>query len=307
MPFFVLKGALLQCSRGDEASFLEVTDPKGEGYMAGKNVANIEDCWPLTNIQPFGQCRSLLNPSVLAATTANNGVLKTMPCVFPCAPAGVLWENGTDPKLYIRGASVLMNDATLYCRFGGTIEVTDEYKGEVEAGVTSGLTLDLDGSIFGGDYDRGPGTKYINEYGRLLYQRRDGAAGRVLIVLDNDVSRLENGLRQVKKEGQLNDPDNYYLLGIGMTGEQYTKPKKFPYIDYQNAYEDGYSGDSSRISRRETQIGGLAASQIVDDEMWVVKEIVKDGLNDGISDREKGLIDRFHPTVRITGSPLIVL
>jgi len=289
---------------GDVCPSLRVTDPEGKGFVVGKNAANIEDCEPYKNIESFGQCKSLAYPPTAAATAANYGVLKTTYC-NPTPLNGIKWVNGTNPKLYIRGAPVLMSDAKLNCMFGGIIEIKEEYAGDAAAATgASALTLDLDGSLFGRDHERGPGTQYINDKGQLFYRRMDGAAGRVFIVLNKDIPQLESRLRQEKNEGQLNDPDNYYLI-IGLTGEQYTKTKeKYPYPDCKKAYRAGYENDRIEITRIYTQIISLRGC--MDEELWNVANMVEESLNQGIEDREKGRINLYNPTARITGTPMLV-
>jgi hypothetical protein len=90
-------------------------------------MATIMDYKSMMNIQSFGQCKSLANPIVAAATAANYGVLREMPCipntVFP-------WLKGK-MDVTIMGQAALMNDCKLFCAYAGVIEVADD--GQVAA------------------------------------------------------------------------------------------------------------------------------------------------------------------------------
>jgi hypothetical protein len=77
---YVVQGATLKCSCGDRTSKLQTPGRKNV-RIHNKLQANIMDFKPMTNIQPFGKCCSLANPTVAAATAANHGRLKKMPCV----------------------------------------------------------------------------------------------------------------------------------------------------------------------------------------------------------------------------------
>jgi len=302
MAFFVIKGAKLGCPNGDAESLLEVTDPKGEGYISGKSAANVMDFRPMVNIMPFGQCKSMGNPTVAAATAANYGKLQPMPCTPLFA---FEWENVTDPKIYVRGHPALMNDAKLTCMYLGPIEIKGEYAGEVGSGAT-GLTLDK--TIFGKDPDRGPGMKYINDKGQLLFERRNGVPC-INIVLDKDIPQLRSNLQNAKANYSLNNSNNLDLL-IGMSGEQYTQLKtnqnSNQFSQYKSGYRYGYYvDDDSGSSYIFASVGGGGRHGAISGN-----DAAKDrlqGVEAGKFDRENGYIDRFNPTARITGSPQIVL
>jgi len=84
-------------------------------------MGNITDFIPLANIEPFGECISLLNPLVLAATIAADGVLTPQPCV----PVTVVpWITGALDVL-VEGAPALDQEATLMCIWAGPINVVE--------------------------------------------------------------------------------------------------------------------------------------------------------------------------------------
>ena len=129
MSYYVVKGAKLKCSMGDSQSDLNVLSDKSV-FIEGKEKANIMDNKPMVNIQPFGQCQSLANPTVSAATAANQGVLKTMPCI-PNTTAP--WMPG-NTSVFVSGQPALMDDCKLMCMWAGMIEITDAGQTSVQTG-----------------------------------------------------------------------------------------------------------------------------------------------------------------------------
>ena len=121
MGTYVCKGAKLKCSFGSDQSDLGVMPPDTV-LLDGKSMANIQDSKPMMIIQPFGQCKSLVNPTVFAATTANYGVLREMPCI-PNTTAP--WIPGNMTTL-VKGQPALMNDDKLMCMWAGVIEITND-------------------------------------------------------------------------------------------------------------------------------------------------------------------------------------
>ena len=121
MPHYVCKGAQLKCSMGDSQSKLNIL-PGKMGCFGGEDMANIMDFKPMINIQPFGQCKSLANPTVAAATASNLGKLQPMPCIPNTTTP---WMNGKT-NVNANGFPVLMKNAKLICLWAGSIEITDE-------------------------------------------------------------------------------------------------------------------------------------------------------------------------------------
>lgn len=118
---YVVKGAKLKCNFGDQESQLQI--PVDNGILIhDKTQATIMDFKPMANIQPFGQCSSLSNPTVAAATAANHGRLKKM----PCQPVLTMpWINGnTDKK--VGQVPALLNQSTNMCMWCGRITVEDD-------------------------------------------------------------------------------------------------------------------------------------------------------------------------------------
>ncbi len=121
MPKFVCKGARLKCLWGSQESDLDVIHPVNDVSLGKSPIANIMDNKPMMNVKPFGQCKSLMNPVVAAATAANYGVLKEMPCL-----PGIVapWMPG-NPTVLIKGQPALMDNCKLTCIYGGMIQITN--------------------------------------------------------------------------------------------------------------------------------------------------------------------------------------
>ena len=118
---YVVAGATLSCTQGDQTSRL--TMPVSHGvYVKEKAQMNRMDFKPSVNIQPFGLCQTTANPSVAAATAANNGILTPM----PCTPVVTMpWINGKDDQL-IENSPALTNQSLNMCLYSGTIKVEDD-------------------------------------------------------------------------------------------------------------------------------------------------------------------------------------
>ncbi|MEC1180068.1 DUF4280 domain-containing protein [Metasolibacillus meyeri] len=118
---YVVAGATLSCSQGDQTSKLQMPVSHGV-YTKNKAQMNTMDFKPNTHVQPFGQCQALTNPVVAAATAANNGVLRPM----PCTPMLTMpWLNGKDDQL-IEGQPALTTQSTNMCLYCGTIRVEED-------------------------------------------------------------------------------------------------------------------------------------------------------------------------------------
>jgi hypothetical protein len=122
MAYYICKGAKLKCLMGSAQSELSVIHPAKIAYLHGEFMANIMDNKPMMNIKPFGQCKSMANPSVAAATAANYGRLQPMPCMPNIATP---WINGKTNVL-VKGQPALMNNCKLNCVWAGIIEITED-------------------------------------------------------------------------------------------------------------------------------------------------------------------------------------
>jgi len=120
MANYVVNNAQLKCSFGDAPGSFGVL-PDKMIQAGGQPMANIMDFKPMVNIKPFGQCKSIANPTVAAATAANYGKLQPMPCIpNTVAP----WMPGNMTVL-VKGQPALMDDCKLMCMWAGMIEVSN--------------------------------------------------------------------------------------------------------------------------------------------------------------------------------------
>ena len=119
MAMHVVNGALLQCSFGVAPSSLVVL-PVNKMMSSNQPAANIMDHKPMVNIQPFGMCSSLANPTVASATSSAAGVLTPMPCI-PATSSP--WVPGS-PTVMLANQPVLNNTSTCMCNWGGVITIT---------------------------------------------------------------------------------------------------------------------------------------------------------------------------------------
>ena len=119
MGLLACGGAMMQCSFGAAPSTLMVLPVNR--VLTMMPVANIMDNIPFVNVLPFGTCKSLANPAVLAATILAKGVLTQMPCTpMPAGP----WVPGV-PTVLIGNMPALDMTCKLMCAFGGVIQITN--------------------------------------------------------------------------------------------------------------------------------------------------------------------------------------
>lgn len=115
----VCSGSMLVCSMGAGTSPINVISTPGPAANpAMQSAANIMDNKPVVNIRPFGVCRSMSNPQVMAASASARGLVP-MPCM-PTIPAP--WAPG-DPMNRVRNAPALSKGSTLMCAWGGVITI----------------------------------------------------------------------------------------------------------------------------------------------------------------------------------------
>jgi hypothetical protein len=120
MALHSCNGATLLCSFGLAPSNLVVL-PINRTLTSNQPAANIMDHVPMMNIQPFGACTSLANPTVASATSAAMGVLTPMPCI-PNTP--MPWVPGAPMEL-LANLPALNNTSKLNCMWGGIISIVN--------------------------------------------------------------------------------------------------------------------------------------------------------------------------------------
>ena len=112
--------SLIQCSFGLVPTPLVVL-PDRTVLAEGMLMGNISDIVPFANIEPFGECISLANPEVLAATIAAAGILTPMPCI-PITPDPWLSES---LNVLVGGLPALDQTAIVMCIWAGVIHVVE--------------------------------------------------------------------------------------------------------------------------------------------------------------------------------------
>ena len=134
MAKYVCAGAKMKCSMGSKESDLGVIPVRPcQVKIKGKLAATIMDHKPFVNIKPFGQCQSLANPTVAAATAANYGRLQKMPCI-PNIVAP--WIAGKT-TVKICGEPMLLDNSKQTCMWAGMIEITNPGQDFVKEGAQS--------------------------------------------------------------------------------------------------------------------------------------------------------------------------
>jgi len=132
MAYYVCSGAKMKCSMGSHGANLCVMHPVEPVRVEGNPIAAMLDYKPMLNIKPFGQCRSLANPVVAAATAANYGRLQPMPCV----PNTTLPWIGAKMNVRIKGNPALLDTSKLMCMWAGIIEITNPGQKTMKEGCT---------------------------------------------------------------------------------------------------------------------------------------------------------------------------
>lgn len=121
MSNYVVQGAKLKCTFGDQESELKIPITH-DIYICNKPQANIMDSKPMINILPFGQCSSLANPTVAAATAACQGKLQKMPCI-PVIVAP--WFVGK-PTVLLQNIPAIIDSCKVMCMWAGCISIKDD-------------------------------------------------------------------------------------------------------------------------------------------------------------------------------------
>ena len=126
MAKYVCNGATLKCSMGLSPSTLIVIPPAVTTEK--KQMANMMDFVPVTNIPTFGMCNATANPAVAAATSAALGVHTPAPCV----PNIVAPWVGCKTNVLVRKSPALLKNSSLMCLWSGKIEVSVEGQSTVK-------------------------------------------------------------------------------------------------------------------------------------------------------------------------------
>lgn len=115
MPNYMCSGSKIKCSMGEKGSLTVL--PVNMVFCDDKPVGNIMDNKPMVNISPMGMCKSLANPTVAAATAANQGRLQKMPCIPNTTMPWMLGKMNT----MVGGKPALVDGSKLMCMWCGVI------------------------------------------------------------------------------------------------------------------------------------------------------------------------------------------
>jgi hypothetical protein len=117
MPNLVCTGAKLQCSFGTTPASFTASAAK---VSAGAAAGVVSDTGT-ASVSAFGQCTSLSNPQVNAATQAASGTLTPQPCQPVIAGE---WSPGS-ARVTVGTAAALNSASQCRCTWNGVITVTD--------------------------------------------------------------------------------------------------------------------------------------------------------------------------------------
>ncbi len=111
-------GGQIKCMFGAKPDSYKVI-PLNMVLADNKPAANAMDNKPMMNIPPFGQCISIANPMVAAATIAALGILQPQPCIpLTIAP----WMPGATTVM-IKGMPVANMTGKAMCMWAGSVNV----------------------------------------------------------------------------------------------------------------------------------------------------------------------------------------
>jgi hypothetical protein len=117
MPSLVCTGAKLQCSFGTAPA----TFTASAARVSARAAAGVVTDTGTASVPAFGQCTSLSNPQVNAATQAASGTLTPQPCQ-PVVPGN--WTPGS-AQVTAGTAAALDSASQCRCTWNGVITVTD--------------------------------------------------------------------------------------------------------------------------------------------------------------------------------------
>jgi hypothetical protein len=126
---YVVEGATLTCSCGSISSELKAP-PNRNVFINDQAQLNVADSKPHLNIRPFGNCRSMDNPTVAEATKANNGQLRPMPCSPMIAMS---WTGLGKADVMVEQDQALLSNGMTTCMYNGVIQITDDGQGQESA------------------------------------------------------------------------------------------------------------------------------------------------------------------------------
>lgn len=103
---YVVRGGTMSCTLGSAPDRLNMPYSHGV-FLKDKPQLNVTDSKGGSNIICFGTCSRSVPPPVCTPTIATN------------------WVNMSDTKLRIEEKEALIDNALVFCIYGGTIRITD--------------------------------------------------------------------------------------------------------------------------------------------------------------------------------------
>ena len=122
MAKYVCNGAVLKCSQAMPPSISTLIVIPPDVKAEKKQMANMMDYVPMTNIPTFGLCNAKANPAVIAATSAALGVHTPAPCIPNIVTPWI--ECKTD--VLVRKNPAVLKSSSLQCMWSGKISVNSE-------------------------------------------------------------------------------------------------------------------------------------------------------------------------------------
>lgn len=118
---YVVNGAMTECTWGTMGSRLILPVSHGV-FIKGKAQLNIMDFIPFYNVLPFGMCKSMANPAVVAIIAATQGSTRQVPCTpIVLTP----WLKGKEDNL-VENQQALLCSSMNMCLFCGLITINDD-------------------------------------------------------------------------------------------------------------------------------------------------------------------------------------
>ena len=128
MAKYVCNGAVLKCSQAMPPSISTLIVVPPTVNTENKQMANMMDYVPLSNVLTFGLCNATANPAVASATTAAAGVHTPAPCI----PNIVTPWIGCKMDVLVRKNPAVLKSSKLQCMWSGQISVSVEGQATVK-------------------------------------------------------------------------------------------------------------------------------------------------------------------------------
>jgi len=239
MPLYVCSGAMIKCSMGMSPAILNVL-PLKRVMNNGTPQANIMDNKSMVNIQPFGLCRSILNPTVASATAAAWGTLTPMPCI-PNTP--VPWLPGK-LTMMVGNKPALQKSSKLMCIYAGVISINNPGQSSVKDGAVTSFSW----KFWGKSFNKSNKKDTARAYGEISVMNFEASSGGFIGNDGENVGAfLDAGAKVSAVEGKAGasfGSQNNPFLDISVKGEALSaKAKAKGFIGKQGS-KIGFAGEA---------------------------------------------------------------